>query len=299
MDPLSIIAGGLTGVGTLLSSFFGNEISKSTSKSLMRYQYNLNQQGIDTANRYNLPINQLDRLRSAGLNPNLVYGNGQVAGMTSEGNASTNQGYKQVPFDTGINDAVNRFLQSQQITQSVDESKTRQAEMMQKIAESMERQHYYELQNNFFDDTYFDRMKQLKQVIENLVLEGDYKVQLTSNLKGEANRIQADIDYIMSKTDLTREQIISEGTKRALQDTQMKKLMSDIDVNDVQMAYIIAKTLNVDADTENKKLWHDINDANWKSQGAFDRLLADHENWAIFFGILNKVFGSGGFISKF
>ena len=50
-------------------------ISNSQSKSLMRYQNNLNIQNWKMQNEYNLPKNQMQRYLDAGLNPNLVYGN--------------------------------------------------------------------------------------------------------------------------------------------------------------------------------------------------------------------------------
>lgn len=53
----------------------GSAISNAQSKSLMRYQNDLNVQNWKMQNEYNSPKNQMQRYIDAGLNPNLVYGN--------------------------------------------------------------------------------------------------------------------------------------------------------------------------------------------------------------------------------
>lgn len=65
MWPLAIPLVSL--IGGLASSIIGSVVSKEMSEASQANQANINQQGIDTANRYNLPINQLSRLREAGL----------------------------------------------------------------------------------------------------------------------------------------------------------------------------------------------------------------------------------------
>lgn len=65
MWPLAIPLVSL--VGGLLSSVVGSVVSSEMSKSAMQNQADINQRGVDTANRYNLPINQVARLREAGL----------------------------------------------------------------------------------------------------------------------------------------------------------------------------------------------------------------------------------------
>lgn len=84
---LSGLVGGLFGLPTEMAS---NALSKADTKELMQYQYELNQKAIDAQNAYNTPLQQMNRLREAQLNPNLVYGNGSVVGNTSAA-ANVNQ----------------------------------------------------------------------------------------------------------------------------------------------------------------------------------------------------------------
>lgn len=80
MDPLiggALIAGGSSLVGNLLSNSANAKAAEEAGKAardLWREQA-----------AYNTPANQVARLRAAGLNPNLIYGNGSA----STGNIST------------------------------------------------------------------------------------------------------------------------------------------------------------------------------------------------------------------
>lgn len=77
---LGAIAAG--GIGLGLSSF--NSILKQINGSSQQKDANaMAMQAWNIANDYNHPINQMARLKSAGLNPNLVYGSGSVTGNTS------------------------------------------------------------------------------------------------------------------------------------------------------------------------------------------------------------------------
>lgn len=84
---LGAVTGGLTGaVGSLFglgSEAASNAMTKADQKELMKYQFDLNQQGVENQRNYDKPINQMARLAEANLNPNLVYGSGSVVGNTS------------------------------------------------------------------------------------------------------------------------------------------------------------------------------------------------------------------------
>lgn len=53
------------------------------NKDMAKYQYEKNLEQWYRENEYNSPDQQMRRLRNAGLNPNLVYGNGSVSGNTT------------------------------------------------------------------------------------------------------------------------------------------------------------------------------------------------------------------------
>jgi len=80
------IGAGASLLGSGMNSIFGGNQARKTRKANMRLAKWQHSQDVDMwnkANAYNDPSQQMARLRKAGLNPNLVYGNGSVTGNTS------------------------------------------------------------------------------------------------------------------------------------------------------------------------------------------------------------------------
>lgn len=73
----------------LLSQYFGAQTAKQNTdrtiaenKRLADYQYSKELEMWNAANKYNSPASQMERFKAAGLNPNLIYGQGN-AGNTA------------------------------------------------------------------------------------------------------------------------------------------------------------------------------------------------------------------------
>lgn len=88
MDPATIAAAA-TSVGSLVGSIGSGRKAYHRSKKLMDKQFAMDKSMYDYQNQYNLPSAQMERLKKAGLNPALMYGQGTT------GNAS---GYPQSKF---------------------------------------------------------------------------------------------------------------------------------------------------------------------------------------------------------
>lgn len=80
----------VSGVASLGNSIINSIQSKkntertiAANKQLSEYQYSKDVEMWNKANAYNSPEEQMKRLSAAGLNPNLAYGSGAVAGNTS------------------------------------------------------------------------------------------------------------------------------------------------------------------------------------------------------------------------
>lgn len=85
MQGLGSAIGGIPGAlaGTFLGSIFGGNSAKTQLKhqmQLQQQQFDLQKQMFDYTSEYNSASNQVQRLKEAGLNPNLAYGNGVQAG---------------------------------------------------------------------------------------------------------------------------------------------------------------------------------------------------------------------------
>jgi hypothetical protein len=79
-----------------------NRANRRHAEKMMQWEVNANRQNWQLQNEYNHPKQQMQRLKEAGLNPNLVYGNGAVAtgGQISSASGRSPQG--QAPqFDLG------------------------------------------------------------------------------------------------------------------------------------------------------------------------------------------------------
>lgn len=155
---MSIVGGIISGVGSLLgglgSSALNNKAVQDTNKANMeiaKYQAQWQQQENEKAyqrslnmwnlqNEYNSPTQQMARIRAAGLNPNLVYGNG-VTGNSSGStpqyepakfNAPTMQAYR--GWNLGISDAISQFLAYRTAKAQVDNMEAQNRLIRQQVA---------------------------------------------------------------------------------------------------------------------------------------------------------------------
>lgn len=161
---MSIVGGIISGVGSLLgglgSSAMNNKAVQDTNKANMeiaKYQAQWQQQENEKAyqrslnmwnlqNEYNSPTQQMARIRAAGLNPNLVYGNG-VTGNSSGStpqyepakfNAPTMQAYR--GWNLGISDAISQFLAYRTAKAQVDNMEAQNGLIRQQTATEATRQ---------------------------------------------------------------------------------------------------------------------------------------------------------------
>lgn len=161
---MSIVGGIISGVGSLLggfgSSVMNNKAVQDTNKANMeiaKYQAQWQQQENEKAyqrslnmwnlqNEYNSPTQQMARIRAAGLNPNLVYGNGVTgnsAGSTpqyesAKFNAPTMQAYR--GWNLGISDAISQFLAYRTVKAQVDNMEAQNGLIRQQTATEATRQ---------------------------------------------------------------------------------------------------------------------------------------------------------------
>ena len=80
----------ISGIGGLIQGGIDALTSRSNTKKTIQGQKEIADKTYqndlamwEKGNKYNAPQAQMERLKSAGLNPNLVYGSGTVAGQSS------------------------------------------------------------------------------------------------------------------------------------------------------------------------------------------------------------------------
>lgn len=105
----AVVQGGSGLVGGLLQ-FFGQRGQSKRANAFTEKMYN--RQRADALadwqmqNAYNSPEQQMQRLKDAGLNPNLVYGNGSAANTSSDVRSSQSQVPQQVNTMEGLGNAI-------------------------------------------------------------------------------------------------------------------------------------------------------------------------------------------------
>lgn len=112
MGAGAILAGGASVLGSLFNIGRGKR-EERRNKRLMQYEQGLNKQMFDYQNAYNTPANQMKRLKEAGLNPALMYGQGTT------GNASGAPQTKYTPYSQGEVDTTSIMQGIVQGTQSI------------------------------------------------------------------------------------------------------------------------------------------------------------------------------------
>lgn len=77
------IAAGVAALSSYLTSKRNTDKTNKANKQMAEYQYSKDLEMWNKQNEYNSPQNQMQRLDQANLNPNLVYGGGNVTGNSS------------------------------------------------------------------------------------------------------------------------------------------------------------------------------------------------------------------------
>ena len=249
---MSIVGGIISGVGSLLgglgSSAMNNKSVKDTNKANMeiaKYQAQWQQQENEKAyqrslnmwnlqNEYNSPTQQMARIRAAGLNPNLVYGNGVTgnsAGSTpqyepAKFNAPTMQAYR--GWNLGISDAISQFLAYRTAKAQVDNMEAQNGLIRQQTATEATKQANIaaSTSRSEFD---LNMAKELKDVsVSSAIADMNQKQAGAAQGWTKANRevIQYELDKALfdNKIKLNNEEYL-----KALQ--SVRQLTQDNDIN--------------------------------------------------------------------
>lgn len=173
--------------GSLLGGIFGNSAQKSANRTnlaiaemnnranreLAEYSYSKDLEQWNRQNEYNLPINQMRRYEDAGLNPNLIYGQGDNGNAKSSPSypTPTMQGTRVEPVTAfadsfaQIGNAIGQFMNLKLTQAQIDSAKSladkNAADAARSRAEAdytNSRNIFQGLYNNFFNESYADRL---------------------------------------------------------------------------------------------------------------------------------------------
>lgn len=129
--PLPLIGAGIAAVGQILGNIFNASSQNKSNEANFDFQREMYaRQRADSladwqrTNEYNSPEAQMRRLKQAGLNPNLVYGDGNAIVKTGQPEGATpnrNAENRPVRIDTSqIGDVVNQYFNVQRFTKELE-----------------------------------------------------------------------------------------------------------------------------------------------------------------------------------
>lgn len=281
MDPL-IGAGLIAGAGSLLGGLFNTGISQQQSKELMKYQYVLQQQGIDRQNFYNSPQEQMRRLAAAGLNPNLVYGSGVDGNQSSAPSPSiaNRRGEIGNPFQ----DATQAYFQAKQM--SLNEIKTRN-----EAFESRERQLKLRaetlgqlLDNKFLDKTLQTRIEHAAQRLANDVSRQGLIEQQSNNMRIQASVLVEQAENLAARTNLTRAQALTEAVKQQALQVGMRLTEKQIEQAASYIEFL-------EAGTALRRQGYDIQQTQYEATKMFKEWRAQHPTASLTFDMIKEILG--------
>ena len=258
---MSIIGGVISGVGSLLgglgSSAMNNKAVQDTNKANMeiaKYQAQWQQQENEKAyqrslnmwnlqNEYNSPTQQMARIRAAGLNPNLVYGNGVTGNSSGSApqyepakfNAPTMQAYR--GWNLGISDAISQFLAYRTAKAQVDNMEAQNSLIRQQTATEATKQANIaaSTSRSEFD---LNMAKELKDVsVSSAIADMNQKQAVAAQGWTKANRevIQYELDKALfdNKIKLSNAEYLNvlQSIRKAVQDNDINSFRYEIERN--------------------------------------------------------------------
>lgn len=140
-------SGVIGGIITAIGQGRQNRLAREHAEKMYNQQKADNLEFWNLQNQYNSPEEQMRRLRQAGLNPNLVYGNGQVANQAESMKAPNAMQPNIAPFRmdlSSIGDAINTYnnlqtsaLQRDNLRSQIELQEKQKALLDQRITDVM------------------------------------------------------------------------------------------------------------------------------------------------------------------
>lgn len=267
------LVGGLFGLG-------GQKLQTKQEKELMQYQFDLQKQMFDYQAAYNSPSAQMGRLREAGLNPNLVYGNGSVVN-TNSATGSVGKGNGSNPF-AGLGSAFMSLMANMFRTAQID-ADTRNKNAAAELAKS-QAGYYSVLQSKTAVEKAGVEWDNFRKSIEleylpeyltsrnaELRARADNEMARYRIIQGQADEIAANIELLKSRKNLTDEQVFTEAAKRIVMDKQVQLMASQIGLNEKQvekMGYEITKLITENTGIGLKNAYQELLNE-WKRKYGF------------------------------
>lgn len=247
-----------SGANNLSGTLLGYASQKDTNKAnlkLAEYQYSKALEMWNRQNEYNLPKNQISRLTEAGLNPNLVYGNGTVQGLTSapapQYHAPTLQAYNNFG-SLGADQAITTYMQLKQSDAAINKTNAEAMRILKELPlidldmglkkldiarrgilnsiSEKERDHWEQTYEMTLDEIQSRIDKNRSEIPLNLARENNYKAD--TDLKKAKKKTEDKMpDYIEAKTNTEKQRPALIQAQTRTEEVRPSLIMSEISKN--------------------------------------------------------------------
>lgn len=193
--------GSKPGVADVLNQFNGSYQQKDANDmALMAW---------NMANDYNHPIQQMERLAAAGLNPNLVYGSGSVTGNTAGTPALTGGGVSTTgeTMFKGLNNVMSLMQGQATLQQTNAQTKLAGAQATTSGAQAS---YLGEQAANMREQTKINKIRSTYER-KSQIADLEYKQALADKTRAEASLVQGEADIFGSTGGTKGAKAIGEG----------------------------------------------------------------------------------------
>ena len=196
--PFAALGGVLSGIGALAGIGRGSRQNRRNIRN-MRMQYQMDKQMFDYQNAYNTPAKQMQRLKAAGLNPALMYGQGTTGNATGYPQSKQLPAYMETPVDTAT--LVQGAMATQQLLQSKAQTKktNEEAELTKVQKEvAMGRSEYDIALGQAQLNNVKKQTSEIDQKIENLIASKKQINETTAKIRLEKHLAKLDLTGLVS-----------------------------------------------------------------------------------------------------
>jgi len=240
---MAVVEALVAGIGGAFNSIFQGRQNRK-NREFQERENNINRQfAVDMWNKqneYNLPTNQMQRLRDAGINPHLAYGNGQPmntsnAPATPSGVGSLPQG---IAPQMNIGEIFNALMTKAQIKQMEAQTEKTLAEK-----EEVEARTEGIGKDNKVKDielTHKDRQMLAEIGVNEQNIE-ESKSRVESSVLTN-KKVEQEIENLKSAKNLTDQQVDNLKKALVLLDAQINNTKADTDLKILQKGNVLAQT---------------------------------------------------------
>lgn len=263
----SLATAGINVVGGLTSNILGNENTKDNNQSNNAFIAEQNQLNRDwqtdmwnKQNEYNTPYAQMTRLKEAGLNPNLVYGNGSAVGNSTSMASLPSQGTKRnEPLQApNFSQMLMQYTQLQKNAQEISNLK-KAAEVMDADTELKGTQSLKNISESaktdqdrqFFSDVYAQKVAQVGADLGLTNARTENVQASTSKISDEINKIRQDILFSKQATRESKQRILES-------ESRVHEIAQKISESKQRIELMKAQGMNLEVQTEINRMKSDL-----------------------------------------